>query len=142
MRAGELWTALRFASVGVVNTAIGLAAILALQGLAGWHPFAANAGGYMVGGIVSYLLNRRYTFNSLRMHRQAAPRFAAAMAACFGLNLLCLQLALHVLGWSAIVAQALAVGTYTLAFFGVCRLWVFAPGAEHKARPSDVAPPR
>lgn len=117
---------LRFAMVGVVNTGIGLTVILLLQFVAHLHPYQANAGGYLIGGGVSYLLNSVYTFRNDRPHRAALPRFAMAALACFGLNLLALRLGTEVLQLPAGLAQVLAVVTYVVSFFLVSRYWVFS----------------
>lgn len=54
-------TIVRFALVGVINTAIGFACILLGLKL-GLGDYIANAAGYALGLGVSYILNRRWTF--------------------------------------------------------------------------------
>lgn len=134
MTSGGPWVALRFAAVGLVNTGVGLVVILVLQGAWRWHPFAANAAGYLIGGLISYLLNRRFTFRSRRVHGQALPRFVFAMLICFGMNLMVLHVALNVFGLIDMLAQGLAVLAYTLLFFVACRVWVFAPEGSDRFR--------
>jgi putative flippase GtrA len=118
---------LRFVLVGLVNTGIGFSVILGLHYLLHWSPMLANAGGYGVGGVVSYLLSRGFTFRSNRAHRDALPRFVVAVAACFALNLVTLQAVGQWLSWPGWAAQALAVLSYNLGFFVLSRQWVFAP---------------
>jgi putative flippase GtrA len=115
----------RFLLVGLLNTAVGYAVILGLQYGIGMDRRLANVGGYLIGGMVSYVLNRRYTFASERAHAQALPRFALAALACFGLNLAVLEFASGVLALPGAVAQALAIGSYTVAFYAVSRCQVF-----------------
>ena len=115
----------RFVLVGLVNTAVGYGVILFLHYGLQMSPLWANVGGYAVGGLLSYLLNRSFTFASSKPHSQALPRFGAAMAACFALNLMVLEFGLSVLALPVPAAQALAIGSYTVAFYLVNRLAVF-----------------
>lgn len=127
-------TALRFALVGVANTVLGYAVILLLHYGLGWQPVLANAGGYVVGGGVSYVLNRRFSFRSDRPHAQALPRFIAAVAMSFGVNLLVLRMALMVPNLPIAVAQAIAVTSYMVVFYLISRFFVFGRGARVPGR--------
>lgn len=118
-------TFFRFALVGLANTAVGYGTILLLHYSLGWSPTVANAGGYAVGVLLSYSINRTFTFNSSRSHVQAVPRFVVAAAGSFMLNLLVLHASLSTLGLPVGLAQALAVGSYTVAFYLSNRFLVF-----------------
>jgi putative flippase GtrA len=121
-------TAVRFALVGLANTAVGFGVIMALQ--FGLHapPHLANAGGYAVGIVLSFTLNRRFTFADQGRLGPSAARFATAAFAAFVLNQAVLSLAT---GWfghggaAAVTAQAVAAISYTGMLFVLCRLWVF-----------------
>lgn len=117
----------RYLTVGVVNTAMGYGVILLLQW--GWNvsPVLANASGYGLGMIVSYALNRWYTFQSHRSHSASVPLFFAATLLCYLLNVICLQFALQFMHWPAAIAQAAAVLAYTVSFYFASRYWVFGP---------------
>src|SRR3712207_1112640 len=63
---------------------VGLAAAVAHYGLlialvegGAAHPVPATLAGYVAGGLVSYVLNRKHTYESDRPHREATWRFAA-----------------------------------------------------------------
>lgn len=118
-------TFLRFLFVGLVNTGVGYAVIVLLQYGVGVDRRLANAGGYLLGGAVSYALNRNYTFKSRRGHAHAVPRFVLASLLCFGLNLAVLEFGVVVLELPGALAQAVAMGSYTLAFYTLNRLHVF-----------------
>jgi putative flippase GtrA len=115
----------RFIAIGLVNTAIGFGIFAALQLGAGWSPFAANLTGYAVGWLVSYTLNRRFTFRSGRSHGSAVPRFVFVAALAFGLNALVLFACLELLSFPPLVAQAIAMIAYTLFFYLLSRYVVF-----------------
>lgn len=115
----------RFLSVGVVNTVLGLAVIVAGLRL-GLNDYAANAIGYAVGFACSYLLNRSYTFGATGTpHSAQLPRFAVAVAVSYGLNLAVIR-AGHLLGFDGrIVLQLAAITVYTACFYVLSRLFVF-----------------
>ena len=115
----------RFAMVGLANTAVGYSAILLLHYGFGVGPTLANVGGYMIGALLSYALNRSFTFASDRPHVEALPRFAVTVAICFVLNLLVLKLGLSVLLLPLPLAQALAMASFTIAFYAANRFLVF-----------------
>lgn len=64
---------LRFAAVGVVATAAHYAVLLALTEWGGANPVLATICGFFVGALVSYTLNRRFTF-------AAKPAFGKGLA--------------------------------------------------------------
>lgn len=119
----------RYLLVGVVNTAVGYGAIMGLQYGLGTSALAANAGGYAVGWVVSYLLNRSYTFRSNRPHAQSLPAFAVAAGICYAVNAGVLVLAMSVLGLPGAVAQAMALCSYTVSFYLLNRYVIFARAA-------------
>ncbi len=67
---------LKFAAVGAVATAVQYAVLIALKELAGINPVLGTALGFCVGAVVSYALNRHFTFE----HR---PAFGAGLAKFF-----------------------------------------------------------
>ncbi len=116
---------LRYLVVGLANTMLGFAMILALDLGLGVNSLVSNAVGYVAGAICSYLLNRSYTFRSQRMHRKALPEFLALMLVCWLINAAILSIARNALLWPALPSQALAVATYTILFFLGSRRFVF-----------------
>ena len=55
---------LRFLLVGVVNTLVGAGIMFLLYNLAGCSYWLSSAANYIVGGIVSFCLNKYFTFQS------------------------------------------------------------------------------
>ncbi len=113
----------RFAMVGLLNTGVGLGIIWLLMWL-GVPPRSANVVGFLTGGVVSYQLNRAWTFRSGGGHGVAA-RFMVMVAGCYLLNLAVLNALLNYSNLSAYVAQVLAVGVYSACFFVLSRFVVF-----------------
>lgn len=116
---------IRFALVGLLNTTVGYGVILLLHYKLDFTPAFANLGGYLIGSLISYLLNRSFTFSSNRPHSEAIPRFIFIAAICFAINLAVLQLGLSILSFNFELAQALALITYTASFYLASRFIVF-----------------
>lgn len=115
----------RYILVGLANTAVGYGMILSLQVQFGVHPVAANASGYVVGLLMSFALNRTYTFRSRRSFRTSIPAFAAAAAGCYVINLAVLQFSITVLQLQAVFSQGMAICAYTVSFYIANRCLVF-----------------
>jgi putative flippase GtrA len=130
MSAAGRGSPLRFAAVGVLNTAVGLAAVFATGHWLGAGEFLANAIGLATGFVVGYLANRRWTFRSTASVAITAPRYLAAFVAAYALNAAVLALLLRTVSWPAIAVQAAALSAYSLAFYWLCRWLVFRPAAR------------
>ncbi|MBL8198740.1 MAG: GtrA family protein [Chromatiales bacterium] len=115
----------RFLMVGVVNTMAGYSVIMFLQYGVGLTPLMANAGGYLVGWVVSYVLSRRFVFQSQRSHKDSMPTFVVAALCCYGVNAAVLHYSLSWLGLPGPFAQAVAMASYTVSFYLVNRHVVF-----------------
>lgn len=76
-------TLLKFLLVGIINTVVGCGAMFVLYNLAGCSYWLSSAANYLIGGIVSYVLNKHFTFGS---HRRSATQillFAANTFLCW-----------------------------------------------------------
>lgn len=121
--------ALRFLVTGVANTALGLLVVIACAHWLGWSPYAANATGYAAGLAFGFVVNRGWTFGDRRKVAITAPRYVLAFAISYAANLAVLTAALQLVAVPTAFAQALALSTYSLVFFLLCRYFVFEAGA-------------
>jgi len=114
-----------FVIVGLIATSVHYAALIALKELALWPVIPATLAGYCCGGVVSYVLNRRHTFDSDRRHAEAGWRFA--IVASVGFLLTWGFMRLFVVNWSApyLPAQIVTTGLVMFWSFGANRLWTF-----------------
>ncbi|MGJ0451756.1 MAG: GtrA family protein [Methylocystis sp.] len=114
-----------YASVGVGATLAHYAILIALVEGAGWRPVPATLCGYVVGGVVAYLLNRRHTFASDRPHSEATWRFA--LVAFAGFCVTYALMSLFVDRWAAPYLPAQMVTTVLAMFvtFALNRRWTF-----------------
>ncbi|MCC7268553.1 MAG: GtrA family protein [Caulobacteraceae bacterium] len=120
--------AVRYGLVGVLNTAVGYAVILALDLGLHLNPFLANAGGYAVGLLISFALSRGFVFRSQDSVRRAGPRYLLAVAAAFGLNQLVMGAARALLPDAPLghaASQFTGMASYTVALFLISYFWVF-----------------
>ena len=74
---------LRFLLVGVVNTLVGAGIMFLLYNLAGCSYWLSSAANYIVGGVVSYFLNKHYTFKNTERSWRQVLRFALNVAVCW-----------------------------------------------------------
>jgi putative flippase GtrA len=114
----------RYAAVGVVNTAIGFGIIFGLMAL-GFDATFAHGSGYGVGLIVSFVLNRRFTFRSTGDPMSQGAGFLLAYAIAYSLSLGALNGLQTRLALNAYLAQIGAAVVFFGVFYLLNRLVVF-----------------
>ena len=114
---------LRFGSVGLVNTAIGLAVIWAAMWM-GISPGLANAIGYAVGLCWSFALHRNWTFRADGPAARQVLGYLAITSTAYGLNLAAV-LTLTNVGADPYLAQCAGVAIYAVFTFAGFRSLVF-----------------
>jgi putative flippase GtrA len=124
----------RFGAVGLLNTALGLAAIYGCMFFFGLGPELANVLGYGVGLVLGFWLNRRWTFASPRRIGDAAPRYGAVVAIAWLVNLAVVSVSARS-GINPYLAQLCGVAPYTVLCFLGCRFYVFPSAAPAPAKP-------
>ena len=81
-------TFFRFLLVGVLNTLVGYGVMFSLYNLAGLHRWGdtgywlSTLANYTVGSLVSFFLNKHFTFRSREKGPQVVLRFALNIAVC------------------------------------------------------------
>jgi putative flippase GtrA len=109
--------ALRYAAVGLLNSIVGLAAIYAAASLLKFGDVASNAFGFAVGFVLSFVLNKQWTFRFQGSRARSITLFALVVAASYLLNLGVLLIVTLRLGVPAFLAQLLGMATYAIASF-------------------------
>ncbi len=74
---------LKFISVGIVNTLIGMAIMFGMYNLAGCSYWVSSAANYIIVSILSYSLNRSFTFGYKGQVTTSGMRFALNIAVCY-----------------------------------------------------------
>ena len=94
----------KFLLVGVGNTLLSMALMFLLEGLGYW-PSTAIA--YVAGAVMSFFLNRHFTFRSQETLGRSAIKFAVNVAVCY---VLAYALAQPIAGW-------------VLGYSGIAPIW-------------------
>ena len=76
-------TFLRFILVGVVNTLVGTAIMFFCFNVLAWSYWISSALNYIAGSIVSYLLNKRYTFQQKGHDWYTILKFIVNITICY-----------------------------------------------------------
>jgi putative flippase GtrA len=120
---GVQW--LRFATVGLANTALSLAVYAALLGLGTFY-LAASAVAFVIATLNSYALNRRWTFRSTGRRSPEVLRFYVVSGAGLALNLGLLSVVVEDAAVPSLVAQLVVIPLVSVVTFGWNRRWTFA----------------
>lgn len=73
----------RFLLVGVINTLVGTAIMYTLYNLAGIGYWLSSAANYILTSILSYFLNKHFTFRATERGWRPVARFAINIAVCW-----------------------------------------------------------
>ena len=115
---------LKFLLVGVGNTLLSTVLMFALEGLGYW-PSTAIA--YVAGAVMSFFLNRRFTFHSYEVMWKVAVKFAINVAVCYVVGYGLARLVMGVLAplnplpaiWWELLSKLVGMGLYTVFnYFG------------------------
>jgi putative flippase GtrA len=115
---------LRYLLVGIVNTIFGYVAIFSLMYI-GVSPEVSNIVVYAIGIMVSYTLNKIYTFQSKAHPRKEFPKFVLSLLTSYGLNFLTLVLCIHIFKINPYISQIISGAVYTISGFVFLKYFAF-----------------
>lgn len=73
----------KFLLVGVLNTLVGAGVMFLLFNVGGWPYWPSTAANYLVGGVLSFFLNKYFTFQDTERSWAQVGRFALTVAVCW-----------------------------------------------------------
>lgn len=76
-------TAIKFVIVGVINTVVGTAVMFLMYNLLGASYWISSASNYVVGSIVSYFLNKYFTFQNKEKSFGMVVKFVVNISLCY-----------------------------------------------------------
>lgn len=114
-----------FFSVGVIAAVVHYGLLVGLVEGMGYEPVPATLIGYVAGGLVSYGLNERLTYQRRRSHAQAGWRFALVAAIGFGLTYGLMTVFVAFLAMNYVFAQLLTTGIILIWSFFAHKLFSF-----------------
>lgn len=115
----------KFLIVGVANTLLGLTIIYAAKVFWQLDDVSANIVGYSAGLVLSFTLNRQWTFAHFGPRLPALAKFFLVALAAYGLNLVTVVSAISYFGVNSYIAQALGIPPYTLTTYFGSKYFVF-----------------
>ena len=112
-------TFFRFVLVGIVNTLVGYGVMFGLYNLAGLHRLGdigywiSSAANYVIGSVVSFFLNKHFTFRNREKGSGVVLRFIVNISVCY---LLAYGLAKPAVSWAltGFVLSGQLVGNLTM----------------------------
>ena len=93
--------------------------------MVGLSAVAATSVGFVVGALVNYALNHRYTFRSSKAHLNAGPKFFLVAIVTGILNSLLVYIGVNLVGANYLLVQIGATLIVFLANFALNSLWTF-----------------
>lgn len=76
-------TCLRFLLVGILNTLVGTSVMFLAYNVLGLGYWISSAANYVVGSVVSYFLNKYYTFENRERSWKIVAAFAVNISLCY-----------------------------------------------------------
>lgn len=121
-----------YAMVGAIGTAVQYAFLLCAVSWLHWlDPVRATVIGALLGAIVNYFLNARFTFRQAGgTHRTRFLKFAATALLGMAANGIIMQVLHRQLGVNYLVVQIAATGFVLILTYSINRVWAFRPDAE------------
>ena len=116
----------RFVLVGGTTTLCQYIVLTLLVELLHVKAHVASATGYGVGAVVSYLMNRFWTFKSDVPHAQSLPRFIAMIGIGLLLSFIIMRVRVDFAGIYYLLAQVLTTGIVMVSNYLLSASWVFS----------------
>ena len=119
---------LRFTGVGAIGTFAHYVILIILVQIIGIPPVPSSVTGFVVGALVNYHLNYRFTFRSKKNHSETLIKFLVIALVGLMLNTLIMAMATVILLMNYFLAQMIATGIVLIWNFTGNRLWTFKEG--------------
>ncbi len=111
--------------MGVIATAVQYTTLIMLVELSGLSPVVSSSCGFILGAVVNYWCNRRYTFQSTKAHHKAFSQFAIVASIGFGLNAFFMFIGTHYTTLPYLLVQVFATLLVLFWNFLANRHWTF-----------------
>lgn len=121
----------KFMGVGVVNTLVGSGIMFLLYNVFHCGYWLSSAANYVVGSLVSYVLNRKFTFQSRQSAGKTFVRFALSISVCYLLAYgVAKPLAMRMLSGAAVnvqenIGMLIGMGLYMILNYAAQRFFAF-----------------
>ena len=116
---------IKFSAVGALGTLAHYSVLIFLVQLLSVNVLVASSIGAVVGALVNYFLNYKWTFNSNKRHSEAMVKFFAVAVVGFIMNGLFMMLFTEVLIFHYLIAQIITTGIVLFWNFLANHYWTF-----------------
>jgi putative flippase GtrA len=116
---------IKFSAVGAVGTLAHYSVLICLVQLLAVNVVVASSCGAIVGALVNYFINYKWTFNSNKRHSEAMVKFFAVASVGFVMNGLLMMLFTKVLVLHYLLAQVVTTGIVLFWNFLANHFWTF-----------------
>lgn len=116
---------LRFGFVGIINTSIGLLAIYSIIFFFHSGPILANFIGYSIGLVLSFYLNKVWTFTDNTSNKRVMLRYLTVASISYLSNLAVVFFGVNLYKIGPYLVQIFGISVYTLIMFIGCKWYVF-----------------
>lgn len=77
------WVTIKFLIVGVINTIVGTSVMFAAYNVLHLNYWVSSASNYVIGSVVSYILNKRFTFQNKEKSMKIVLKFVVNILLCY-----------------------------------------------------------
>lgn len=116
----------KFASVGALNTIIGLSIIYSLMWGLQWGAVSSNLVGYLVCIFLGFVLNSRWTFGNNALMIRHFIGYFMVMIVAYLMNLATVVFSIKIMSVQSQYAQLLGVPVFTLVSYLLNKIFVFS----------------
>jgi putative flippase GtrA len=117
---------MQFAGVGVLGTLAHYTLLVLMVEVFHSEVIIATSCGALLGALVNYALNYKFTFKSNKRHVEALSKFLVIAAVGFVLNAILMALFANILAWYYLAAQVATTLLVLVWNFLGNRCWTFA----------------
>ena len=114
-----------YAGIGAAGTAAHFAVLFGLVEFLDADPIVGSTLGFIVGAIVNYFLNYKYTFNSNAKHLPTLFRFFIVAFIGSIMNLAIMTFLVGTVSFHYLLAQAISTGVIVVITFLINKIWTF-----------------
>ena len=114
-----------FLGVGAIATACHYLLLILLVEVLSVRVLIASTLGALLGAIVSYILNRKMTFQSEIAHQTALPKFLSVAAFALIMNWLLMKFFTEITLLPYLIAQCITTILLIIITFGLNKIWSF-----------------
>ena len=127
---GTIGQFMLYAGVGAIGTIGHYTTLIVLVEFWALDPVIASCLGFVVGALINYVLNYKFTFHSEKRHREALTKFLLVAIAGAGINGAIMYIGVENTQFNYLLVQIVATTAVLLWNYFVNKLWTFTHHAS------------